>query len=256
MILQIRNWAVNKQIIIFFIGFFIQLPFQSIKAEVGIKRKYDLNQDDSSQQSFGSSSPFVPGDAIMVSTFPDTASFLNQSFPISDRGFIELPIYGKVRITDMSKAELENFIEEKFRDYLRFPYVQIKPLIRVSILGGVPNPGLYYFDPDRSLWQLVYMAGGTVDEDGLKDMKWERNRDAVKKNLIPYLQNGISLKNMGFQSGDQILVKTPGKPGFIEKLSRFFPIFTFATSVFTFYYTYQILLEDRRAGRARGAIRQ
>ena len=243
-----QNWPYRKQIITFLIAFFVQLPFFSLKAGPGINGEYEIAQDDPQDET--RSLPFKPGDGIRVSAFPDTLKIVNRVYPITELGYIDLPIYGKVKITDMTKPQLEDFLKEKFKDYLRFPNLQVIPMIRVSVLGGVPTPGFYYFDPDLSLWELLNQTGGTIDENGLKDMKWERDRRAVKTNLIPYLQSGISMRHIGIRSGDQIWVRTPTKPGFIERLSKFFPIFTFFTGVFTFYYTYQILLEDRRSGRA------
>lgn len=248
MISKMQNWSYRNHTIVFLIAFFVQLPLLSIRAEAGMNGAFELAQD--SPQGDANSLPFKPGDGVRVSAFPDTLKIVNTVYPITERGYIDLPIYGKVKITDMTKVQLENFLKEKFKDYLRFPNLQVQPMIRVSVLGGVPTPGFYYFDPDQSLWELLNKTGGTIDENGLKDMKWERDRKAVQKNLIPYLQSGVSMKNIGIRSGDQIWVKTPGKPGFIERLSTFFPIFTFVTGVFTFYYTYQILLEDRRSGRA------
>jgi protein involved in polysaccharide export with SLBB domain len=249
LVLIIHKWPFKKHLIVFLIAFFIQLPFFSLKAHAGSNEENTTDQDSVSQNNAASNLPFKPGDGVEVSSFPDSLEIVNKVYPITELGYIDLPIYGKVKITDMTKVQLENFFKEKYREYLRFPNIQVKPVIRVSVLGGVPTPGFYYFDPDLSLWELINKTGGTIDEDGLEDMKWERDRGAVKKNLIPYLQSGISIKNIGIQSGDQIWVKTPGKPGLIEKLSKFFPIFTFLTGVFTFYYTYQILIQNRNAGR-------
>lgn len=247
MISKMKDWPCRNQLIALLIAFFVQLPFLSLQAEPGINGGNGSPQEGPQDES--TALPFRPGDGVKVSAFPDTLKIVNRVYPITELGYIDLPIYGKVRITDMTKVELENFLREKFRDYLRYPNIQVKPMIRISVLGGVPIPGFYYFDPDLSLWELLNKTGGTIDENGLKDMKWERDRRAVKTNLIPYLQSGISMKHIGIRSGDQIWVRTPTKPGFVERLSKFFPIFTFATSVFTFYYTYQILLEDRRSGR-------
>jgi protein involved in polysaccharide export with SLBB domain len=230
------------------LGIIMALPFRNL---LGVPIAQDNARGNPAGQIPNSQKPFVAGDAVEISVLPDTNSFLNQVFPIDDRGNVDLPIFGGVKIDNMSKADFEQYIKTQYKDYLRFPYVQLKPLMRVSVLGGVPTPGFVYFDPNQSLWELIHQAGGTLDEDGLKEMKWERNRKAVDKNLIPYLQNGTSLRNIGIKSGDQIWVKTPGKPGFWEKAQSYFPIFTFMTGIATFYYTYQILLENRRAGRVR-----
>jgi protein involved in polysaccharide export with SLBB domain len=223
-------------------------------------RADDLNNNvsesfqNSEQQSNNNRSPFTPGDAVEINTFPDTTAFINKIFPITDLGYVDLPIYGKVKITEMTKSEFENFLREKYRDYLRYPNVQVKPLVRVSVLGGVPIPGFYYYDADFSLWELINKAGGTIHEEGLKDMKWDRDREAMKDNLIPYLQNGTSLKNMGFRSGDQIRVQTPGQPGWIQRTAQVIvPVLTFAISMYSFYLSYYILLENRRQGVNTGA---
>ena len=57
--------------------------------------------------------PFKPGDGILISTFPDTTSFLNNTFPIDDMGFVDFPIVGKVAVSSMSNEELGTFIKEK-----------------------------------------------------------------------------------------------------------------------------------------------
>ena len=185
------------------------------------------------------SRPFVAGDGVQISTYPDTLSFLHNTFPIDDDGYVDLPLYGKVKIIDMSKEDFEAFLKEYYRDYLRFPNVQIKPMIRASILGGVRFPNMYYIDPDRSLWDLLRMAGGTIDEDGLKKMRWERDRKTVDDNLIPYLQSGISLRKMGFRSGDQIWVRTPTKPTVLRQIRDFLPIISLGITLFTIWYTIQ-----------------
>ena len=239
---------VNRILVIIALNLILALPFRSLFA---LPAPQDNDNKNSPDQTLDPQTPFVAGDAVEISAFPDTSSFLNQIFPIDDRGYVDLPIYGAVKIDNMSESDFEQYLKTQYKDYLRFPFIQIKPLIRVSVLGGVPTPGFMYFDPNQSLWELIHQAGGTIDENGLKEMKWERNRRAVDKNLIPYLQDGSSLKNIGLKSGDQIWVKTPGKPGFWDKAQSYFPVVTLITGVASFYYTYRILLDNRRAGRVR-----
>lgn len=228
-----------KPLVIFLIAFLVVNPsYAGIRHHTG-KTATDVSGTSEPQGFSVKPHVFTPGDAVLISAFPDTTSFLNQVFPIDDRGYIDLPIIGKVKISDMTRQELIDFLKENFRDYLRYPYVNVKPLIRASVLGGVPHPGFYYVDPDQTLWDLIHMVGGTLDEDGLKDMRWERDRKVVEKNLIPYLQKGVSLRTMGFRSGDQIWVKSPGKPGLVDKILSYTPLVTLAISFFTLYFTYQ-----------------
>lgn len=250
-VINTQRIVFNKPFIALLAWLLLIIPLYNIQAGDGsVAENEPVRANKPPQQFQNTPLSFTAGDAVMISVFPDTASFLNDIFPIDDRGFVELPIYGKLKITDMTTTAFEKFLKEKYRDYLRFPYVRVKPMIRVSVLGGVPTPGFYYYDPEYSLWELIHQTGGTTDEDGLKKMKWQRNRDDVKDNLIPYLQKGTSLRNMGFQSGDQIWVRSPAKPSNLQEITKtVFPLITFAISIFTFYYTYQILITDRQLGR-------
>lgn len=179
---------------------------------------------------------FVPGDGLQVEVFPDTTLFISGVYPIDDEGFVVLPVLGKVYVSGMEIEEFEAFLKEKYSDFLKWPYINVRPLIRASILGGVIRPGLYYVEKRNSLWDLVRLAGGTISEDGLKEMHWKRDGKIVKENIFSYYQSGMSFEKMGFKSGDQIWVKTPNKPGWLEKIARILPVFTFVvTSVNTYF---------------------
>ena len=79
---------------------------------------------------------FKAGDAVEISVYPDTSSFLHGIFPIDGEGFIYLPIKGKVKIIEMSVAEFSEYLTANFKQYIRTPDVLVRPLIRVSLLGG------------------------------------------------------------------------------------------------------------------------
>lgn len=188
---------------------------------------------------------FVPGDAVEISVFPDTSSFLNKVYAIDGDGYVFLPLIGKTKVTDKSSEEFTRFLTNTYEQYLKFPFIKVRPLIRVSVLGGVQRPGLYFVDPNYSLWNVIQLVGGTLNEDGLKKMHWERDKKTVKENLIPFLQAGTSLKEIGFRSGDQIWVPSPGRPNFFTRLNMVLPIVTLGLSVVTFYLYFQ-------SGRIRG----
>ncbi len=111
------------------------------------------------------------------------------------------------------------------------------------------NPGLYYFDYHQSLWDVVREAGGTSFEDGIKEMVWERNRDEVVDDLIPYFQKGVSLKNMGFRSGDQLWTPSSDETFWDSFRTDIIPIMSFATTIIFFYFSYQQQLALLQATR-------
>jgi len=183
--------------------------------------------------------PFKPGDGLAINTFPDTSSFLNNVFPIDDRGFAEFPIVGKINVSSMTKNELKNYLNNTFRAWLRNPNIYIKPVIRISLLGGFQRPGLYYIDNNSSLWEAVHLAGGPILQKGIYKMKWERNGDEQSGDLTRFFESGISLRSMGFRSGDQIRTP-PISESFWDKFrTDFIPIVTFISSMALLYLTYQ-----------------
>jgi protein involved in polysaccharide export with SLBB domain len=195
------------------------------------------------------SKPFKRGDGILISTFPDTTSFLNNTFPIDDMGFVDFPIVGKVAVSSMSNEELSTFIKEKFQQYIRTPNISIKPMMRISLIGGFMTPGLHYVDYSMSMWDAVRLGGGPSLEMGLKDMVWERDGDEVVDNIIPYFEKGISLKNMGFKSGDQLVTPTALGPTLGESIEFVLGLATFATGLYLTYFTYQLQIRVLQQGR-------
>jgi protein involved in polysaccharide export with SLBB domain len=190
-------------------------------------------------QNDGEQYPFKPGDGLNISTLPDTTSIIHRVFSIDDQGYVDFPIVGRVKVSEMKKGELIKFLNTNFRLYIRSEHISVTPMARVSILGGVFRPGLYYVDYHSTLWDVVKTAGGTVHEKGIRELRWERNRNDVVKDLIPYFEKGISLETMGFKSGDQLW--TPGiHKGFWNIFTTdIIPLVTFATSMAFLYISYQ-----------------
>jgi protein involved in polysaccharide export with SLBB domain len=186
-----------------------------------------------------------PGEAIRISAYPDTGSFVNGFYPVDGQGRIYLPIIGKMNIMQMSEKAFLDTLKAQYISYLRYPNVQVRHSIRISLLGGFQRPGLYYIDPDYSIWDAVYLAGGTTREDGLKRMHWERDRSPVTKDVIPYYQSGQSLRTIGFQSGDQLWTPVDPKRTWWEVvfkdiiLSQVFPIITTSASLYVSFLMYE-----------------
>jgi len=189
-----------------------------------------------------STMPLLPGDGLWISTFPDTSSFLNQTFPIDDRGYIDFPLIGKVQVSSMTEKQIVSFIKNNFKNYIRSPNIAIKPMLRLSMIGGFIRPGMYYVDYDNSFWNTLQLSGDPILEDGIKDMQWERNGESMMDDLIPFFERGVSLRTMGFKSGDIIWTPSPG-PGvenvWDDVLRYGLPFLTLATTMTMLWLTYQ-----------------
>ncbi len=159
---------------------------------------------------------FKSGDAIELAVYPDTTSFPNGVYPINDQGFAYFPVLGYKKVAGKSAKTLEKLLKEAYVDFLPRPNIQVRPLIRVSLMGGFFQPGLYWIDPKENLWNCIKLAGGTGREDGLEKIRWRRSNITISKELIPYIESGRSLEEIGFKSGDQLLVTRRPKQQFWE----------------------------------------
>jgi protein involved in polysaccharide export with SLBB domain len=187
--------------------------------------------------------PFIPGDAILLSTYPDTTSFLNGIYPIDDQGYIEFPIGDRIHISIMNEENFLNYLRDNYQNYVLSPNLSVKPMIRVTIVGGFLSPGMYYVDTKMSLWELIKLAGGLAHEKGLKEINWERNGEKVIEDITPYLERGISLNKMGFRSGDLVWAPSPDTEDTWEFVTtRVLPIVSFAASLYLMWVSYQTLV--------------
>ena len=175
--------------------------------------------------------PFRAGDALEIVPFPDTTVFPSGFYPIDGEGFVDFPIIGYIKVTDKSCEELQKLLAEKYVEFMRYPHMRIRPMIRVALNGGFYRPGLYWIDPHATLWETVQIAGGPQRADGFKKLKWERNRTEIDKNLVPLLQDGKSLYQIGFKTGDQLTVtQKQQSTGWDVFKTEILPLFTFTIS--------------------------
>lgn len=178
---------------------------------------------------------FKPGNAVRVYVYPDTNVFPNGTYPIGDDGVLELPLLGGLNVLSMTKDSFLTILNTVYAAYVREINFQITPLIRIAFLGGFLTPGLYWVDPQKSLWESVQKSGGPVREDGISKMAWLRgDPPELHDSLAVSFKAGTSLKNLGFQSGDLITV-TPRPVRTSWEIFRddALPLLTFAISTVT-----------------------
>ena len=106
-------------------------------------------------------------DTVTVKVFrmPD----LSGDYQVDLTGQISMPLIGEVRVVDMTTAQLDEALTEKFgAKYLENPDISvgIKESARRSITvdGAVKTAGAFPAASDLSLMQAVALAGGVNEE--------------------------------------------------------------------------------------------
>jgi len=132
-----------------------------------------------------------PDDLIEVTVFEDEK--LNKVVRVSSQGNVNLPLIGVLRVRGLTGSEMEKEIRDLLAEkYLQDPHVSvfIKEYHnqRISMLGAVTKPGVYDVTGEKTVLDLLSLAGGIRDDAGkmlflIRPPKMDE--DAAKKGKEP-----------------------------------------------------------------------
>ena len=128
------------------------------------------------------------GDAVRVTVFqqPD----LTTEARISERGTINMPLIGEVKVAGLSQAEAANAIAEGLKEgkYLKSPQVALAITTvrsrQVSVLGLVARPGRYALDDTSPNVADVIAAAGGIAAGGYNTVTGLRDGKEQKVNVL------------------------------------------------------------------------
>jgi len=80
---------------------------------------------------------------------------------VDEKGTIQLPLVGSVKIEGLTTTEARELIQSKLINYLKEPVVSLRLInFRVSVLGDVARPGVYPVNNERvNVSEALSMAG-------------------------------------------------------------------------------------------------
>jgi len=110
-----------------------------------------------------------PEDLLEVSVFEDEK--LNKTVRVSSQGNISLPLLGILRVKGLTPYELEKEIRELLVEkYFQNPHasVFIKEYRsqRISVMGAVEKPGAFDVTGQKTVLDILAMAGGLKEDAG------------------------------------------------------------------------------------------
>jgi polysaccharide export outer membrane protein len=114
------------------------------------------------------------GDAVRVTVYQQTD--LTTEARISERGTINMPLIGEVKVNGMSTAQAAGAIADSFKNgrFLKNPQVTVAITTlrsrQVSVLGHVARPGRYALDDTSSQLADVIAAAGGITAAGAEQI--------------------------------------------------------------------------------------
>ncbi|MFM7078561.1 MAG: polysaccharide biosynthesis/export family protein [Bacteroidota bacterium] len=116
----------------------------------------------------------------------DNRSSYEKGIVVDPQGNIEIPLVGKVMVGGLSIPEAKEAVSVKFQAFMDNPVVVLKKLsFKVTILGEVNKPGLYYIPNEKiSMLEGIGMAGDLTYYGNRKNIKLIRQTESGYKEIL------------------------------------------------------------------------
>ena len=149
------------------------------------------------------------GDQVIIDVWG--ASQMTFDNVISPDGFIVVEGAGRVKLSGLTIAEADKFVNKILGEYYNGSSISLTVgetrNVKVDIVGEVVTPGSYTLSAFSTLFNALYMAGGISELGTLREINVYRNGKSVSKiDVYDYIINGNNVGNIRLQDNDLIVV--------------------------------------------------
>jgi len=146
----------------------------------------------------------IPGDAIAIKS--TNYRELNDTIFVLGDTTAELPYIGRVNVAFIDEGNLREYFVETYSRYLKEPDIAVFVLYRVSIIGRVGKPGIYYLPSFASLGDLLAISGGPLPDANLNRIKIYSGTRKNHLNFRKTITKNLKINDLGIVSGTVIEV--------------------------------------------------
>lgn len=149
----------------------------------------------------------IPGDAIVIKS--TNYRELNDTIFVLGDTTAELPYVGRVNVASIDESNIRRYFTETYSKYLKEPDIAVFILYRVSVIGRVGRPGIYYLPSFATLGDVIALSGGPLPDANLNRIKVYSGATRTHLNLRKTITNNLKLKDL--QIGSGTVVEVPKK---------------------------------------------
>ncbi len=134
-----------------------------------------------------------------------------SGFSVNDSGQVNLPVIGKVKISEQSVHDAQETIQLAANKYLKDALVVVKLLsFRITVIGEVKRPGTYTnYKDNLNIFEAIGLAGDLSDYGERSNILVLRNTPKGVKTFRMNLQDKTIVASEGFflQPNDTVIVE-------------------------------------------------
>ena len=143
-----------------------------------------------------------------------TGQLKQQTYLIDEKGEINFPVLGKLKVLGLSREEATSFLEKELSAYLKDPVVTLRLTnFRISVLGEVNMPGTYTITNERvSLLEALALSGDLTITGRRSDLLILREESGeLTKNYIDLTSNDLFNSPYFYLKPNDIIYVQPNK---------------------------------------------
>lgn len=162
----------------------------------------------------------APGDAYRVGADDKLMFRSAQIEEVNDKhvtvakdGSIDLPLAGTVGVRGLSVEEIREKVNSRLKSFYYDPHISVEieeyASQPVSVLGTVAKPGVYQLRGQKSLAEVLAMAGGLLPESGYTvrvERKSGNGQQTFSYNLRDMMHSGGETENVPIEADDLVFV--------------------------------------------------
>ena len=150
--------------------------------------------------------------AMTGATNQQDAGIYLSSYSVTDEGYIEFPILGKIFIKELTVEQTKNLLQQLVDEYIKEAVVIVKMVnFKITILGEAKNPGLYSIYQNKiNVFEAISMAGDLSDFANRNNVILIRQvKGGSKTYYMDLTSNKILSSDLYYLSPNDILYISP-----------------------------------------------
>lgn len=145
----------------------------------------------------------IPGDGVRL-TFYNISQEVSGDYFIHENGTIQFPYIGLIDTKAKEYSDIKLEIEAKYDSLYRGVELIIVPLYRISVLGEVGDPGVYYTTGVEKILDVIAMAGGETEDSDINEILVNRKGEIITFDAEESFENEAN--DFYLRSGDRVYV--------------------------------------------------